>query len=204
MTRFPEFRDFIRSRSTKNEKEEDTTETELANNKTPEEFLEYGYQKIRSDLASELLVKIQESSPSFFEKLVIELLLKIGYGGSRKEAGKTVGRSGDGGIDGIIKEDKLGLDIIYIQAKRWEATVGRPEIQKFAGALQGQRAKKGIFITTANFSKDAREYASMIDNKIVLIDGEELTNLMIDYGVGVSRLAIYEIKRIDTDYFTEE
>ncbi|MFQ5863001.1 MAG: restriction endonuclease, partial [Candidatus Brocadiales bacterium] len=139
-----------------------------------------------------------------FEKLVVELLLKMGYGGSLKDAGRAIGQSSDGGIDGIINEDKLGLDVVYIQAKRWESTVGRPEIQKFAGALQGQRARKGIFITSSNFSKDAQEYVKVIDPKIVLIDGEQLTQLMIDNDIGVSREAIYEIKKIDTDYFSEE
>ena len=128
----------------------------------------------------------------------------MGYGGSRQDAGKAIGQSGDEGIDGIIKEDRLGLDIIYIQAKRWENTVGRPEIQKFAGALQGQRAKKGIFITTSSFSKDAHEYASRIDSKIVLIDGERLAQLMIDHNLGVSPMATYEIKKVDSDYFTEQ
>jgi len=128
----------------------------------------------------------------------------MGYGGSRQDAGRAIGRSGDEGIDGIIKEDRLGLDIIYVQAKRWENSVGRPEVQKFAGALQGQRARKGIMITTSNFSKEALGYASRIDSKIVLIDGEQLAQLMIDHGLGVSPVAVYEIKKIDTDYFTEE
>ncbi|MGB4611435.1 MAG: restriction endonuclease, partial [Methanothermobacter thermautotrophicus] len=142
--------------------------------------------------------------PEFFEKLVVDLLLKMGYGGSRKDAGKAIGKIGDGGIDGIIKEDKLGLDTIYIQAKRWQDTVSRPEIQKFAGALQGQKARKGVFITTSKFSDKAREYASSIDNRIVLIDGDELAQLMIDHDVGVSKGTSYEIKKIDTDYFSEE
>jgi len=128
--------------------------------------------------------------------LVIDVLIKIGYGGSRKEAGQAVGRTGDGGIDGIIKEDKLGLDIIYIQAKRWENIVGRPEIQKFAGALQGQRAKKGIFITTSDFTKDALNYIKNIDSKIILIDGSRLAELMIEHNVGVSPVATYEIKKL--------
>ena len=127
----------------------------------------------------------------------------MGYGGSRKDAGQTIGRSGDGGIDGVIKEDRLGLDAIYIQAKRWEGVVGRPEIQKFAGALQGQRAKKGVFITTSGFSKEAIEYVSMINNRIVLIGGKELTSLMVDFGIGVSKIASYDVKRIDSDYFEE-
>jgi len=171
---------------------------------TPEEIFEYSYQKIRQDLASELLTRIKNSSPGFFERIVVELLVKMGYGGSRKDAGSAVGKSGDGGIDGIIKEDKLGLDAIYLQAKRWDSTVGRPEIQKFAGALQGVRAKKGIFITTADFSKEALDYTARIDTKIVLIDGETLAQHMIDYDVGVSRIASYEVKKIDSDYFTEE
>lgn len=169
---------------------------------TPEEALESVYGRLRNSLAAEVLLQVKVASPSLFEKLVIELLLKMGYGGSRQDAGRAIGRSGDEGIDGIIKEDRLGLDIIYIQAKRWEATVGRPEVQKFAGALQGQRARKGIMITTSSFSADARDYVSKIDNKIVLIDGEELANLMIDYNLGVSPMANYEVKKIDTDYFT--
>ncbi|MCG8346658.1 MAG: restriction endonuclease [Chloroflexales bacterium] len=128
----------------------------------------------------------------------------MGYGGSRKEAGQAVGKSGDGGIDGIIKEDRLGLDVIYIQAKRWDNVVGRPEVQKFAGALQGQRARKGIFITTSSFTKEAATFATAIDNKIILIDGEELVGLMIDHNIEVTPVAVYEIKRVDTDYFTGE
>lgn len=170
---------------------------------TPSEYIEIGYQRLREQLESELLVKIKELSPAFFERLVVELLVAMGYGGSRKDAGQTIGRSGDGGIDGVIKEDRLGLDAIYIQAKRWEGVVGRPEIQKFAGALQGQRARKGIFITTSGFSKEAIEYVSLIENKIVLIDGKVLTGLMVDFGVGVSKVASYEVKRIDSDYFEE-
>lgn len=139
-----------------------------------------------------------------FENLVVDLILKIGYGGSRLDAGKAIGRTGDGGIGGIIKEDKLGLDAIYIQAKRWEGTVGRPEIQKFIGALLGQKAKKGIFITTSRFSPDAKEYVKGIDSRVILIDGEELANLMIDYDIGVSKIVEYELKRIDSDYFIEE
>jgi len=170
---------------------------------TPSEHIEIGYQRIREEIEGELLSKIKESSPAFFEHLVVELLVAMGYGGSRKDAGQTIGRSGDGGIDGVIKEDRLGLDAIYIQAKRWEGVVGRPEIQKFAGALQGQRARKGVFITTSGFTKEAIEYVSMIDNKIVLMGGKELTGLMIDYDVGVSRIASYDVKRIDSDYFEE-
>jgi len=170
---------------------------------TPEDHLEYGYQRIRQQLAADLLAKVKDASPAFFEKLVVELLVAMGYGGSRQDAGRTVGRAGDGGIDGVINEDRLGLDVIYIQAKRWDGTVGRPEIQKFAGALQGQRAKKGIFITTSDFTKDATGYAAMIDSRIVLVNGTRLSNLMIDHGIGVTRATSYEVKRLDSDYFEE-
>jgi restriction system protein len=178
-----------------------TEEEEL----TPEESLELGYQKLRRALASEVLERVKECSPNFFERLVVELLLTMGYGGSRTDAGEAIGRSGDGGIDGIIKEDRLGLDSVYVQAKRWDETVvGRPEIQKFAGALQGHRARKGIFITTSRFSADARDFVKMIDSKIVLIDGEQLAQLMIDFNVGVTADKVYEIKKVDSDYFSEE
>lgn len=170
---------------------------------TPEEHLEYGHQRIREQLAADLLQKVKNAPPAFFEKLVVELLLSMGYGGSRQDAGKTVGGSGDGGIDGVINEDRLGLDVIYIQAKRWESTVGRPEIQKFAGALQGQRAKKGIFITTSGFTKEAEDYVAMIDSRIVLMNGVRLANLMMDHGIGVTKVASYEVKRLDSDYFEE-
>lgn len=170
---------------------------------TPEEILEEGFQQIMKDLSLEVLEKIKTCSPTFFEFLVIDLLLAMGYGGSRKEAGEVVGQSGDGGIDGIIKEDRLGLDVIYIQAKRWEGTVGRPEIQKFVGALQGKQARKGIFLTTSNFSRDAVEYVKIIDSKVILIDGQRLAKLMIENNVGMRITQTYEIKEIDSDYFTE-
>jgi restriction system protein len=172
--------------------------------RTPEESIEDSYLALRESLGREIIAKMKISSPSFFEKLVVELLVRMGYGGTRKDAGQAIGKSGDEGIDGIIKEDRLGLDTIYIQAKRWEQTVSRPEIQKFAGALQGFKAKKGIFITTSDFSKEATEYAARIDSKIVLIDGEQLWNFMIDFGLGVSTVASYEIKRLDNDYFNED
>lgn len=171
---------------------------------TPEEALESAYKRLRDSLASDLLAQVKSISPSLFEKVVVELLVKMGYGGTRQDAGKAIGRSGDEGIDGIIKEDRLGLDIIYIQAKRWSNSVGRPEVQKFAGALQGQRARKGILITTSFFTQEALDYASRIDSKIVLIDGERLSQFMIDNNLGVSVMASYEVKKIDTDYFTEE
>lgn len=170
----------------------------------PEELIELGYVKIRQSLEQDLLTKLKTIDPYFFERVVVELLVKMGYGGSIQDAGKAIGKSGDEGIDGIIKEDKLGLDVIYIQAKRWKDVVGRPEVQKFVGALAGQRAKKGVFITTSNFTKEAVQYALQMDTKIVLIDGETLAQYMIDFNLGVSVQNIYEIKKIDSDYFEED
>lgn len=171
---------------------------------TPHEIIETAYQDLSFRLADELLDKIKNNTPAFFEKLVVELLLKMGYGGTRADAGAAIGKSGDEGIDGIIKEDRLGLDAVYIQAKRWKDTVGRPEIQKFVGALHGQRAKKGIFITTSRFSQEAEDYVAKIDNKIALIDGKSLCQLMIEYDIGVATEISYAIKRIDSDYFEED
>ena len=199
LRQYPEFVEFQTVKKESKEIEED-----VSSQQTPEESLEYGYQKLRQALAQDLLNKIKSCSPSFFEKLVVELLVKMGYGGSRRDAGQAIGKSGDEGIDGIIKEDKLGLDVIYIQAKKWEGVVGRPEIMKFVGALQGQHARKGIFITTSYFTEDAMQYAKKVDSKIILIDGDELSKLMIDHDIGVTRMASYEIKRIDSDYFSEE
>ncbi len=196
LKKYPEFNDFLGRKKKKDNLEKETE-------KVPQEILEEAYSNIKSALASELLSIIKNQSPEFFEQLVVDLIIALGYGGSRKEAGETVGQSNDGGIDGIIKEDKLGLDIIYLQAKRWDNVVGRPEIQKFAGALQGQRAKKGIFIATSYFSSGALEYVKNIDSKIILIDGERLTDLMIDYNVGVSPKKTFTIKGIDLDYFED-
>ena len=200
LDQFPEHRAF-RSQTKADVQVEDS---QPSNTLTPQEYIESGYQQMRTTLATDLLTRVKECSPDFFERLVIELLLAMGYGGSRQEAGQAVGKSGDGGIDGIIKEDRLGLDVIYIQAKRWEGIVGRPEVQKFAGALQGQRARKGIFLTSSAFTKEAVAFAAAIESKIVLIGGEELVALMIDHNIGVTPVASYEIKRIDTDYFTGE
>ena len=200
---FPEFVEF-KDRSNKSGDNSITEPVEDVLQSPGEEF-ELAYQRIRIALATELLQTIKTCSPAFFERLVVDLLVKMGYGGTRKDAGQAIGKSGDGGIDGIIKEDRLGLDIVYIQAKRWDETlISRPEIQKFAGALQGQRAKKGIFITTSKFTQSAHDYAGFIDSKIVLIDGETLAQLMIDYNVGVNVVATYELKRMDSDYFAEE
>ena len=200
-----QFPEYLQARDG-NKKSRQQNRTDIPDEKgiqTPAEQLEEAYQVLRDNLASELLTQLKSSSPLFFEKVVVEVLVKMGYGGSRHDAGKAIGRSGDEGIDGIIKEDRLGLDIIYIQAKKWENSVSRPEIQKFAGALQGKRARKGIFITTSYFSNGAREYVSAIDSKIILIDGQQLSQLMIEHNVGVSTDAVYELKRLDSDYFTD-
>ena len=199
-----QFPEFVEQRKLKNKKNESASPDALDSSITPEEQIEVAYENLKENLTSEILSQLKDASPSFFEKVVVEVLVKMGYGGSRKDAGEAIGKSGDEGIDGIIKEDRLGLDIIYIQAKKWENTVSRPEIQKFAGALQGKRAKKGIFITTSDFSRSCEEYVSTIDSKIILIDGQHLAQLMIDFNVGVSTEAIYELKRVDADYFAEE
>lgn len=202
LQQFPEFRAF---RELRHERSEQPAENhEESRSETPEEALDSAYERLREELESEVLEQVKNTSPAFFERLVVDLLVRMGYGGSLRDAGQAVGRSGDGGIDGIIKEDRLGLDLIYLQAKRWEATVGRPEIQKFAGALQGHRARKGVFITTSGYSSDATDYVSRIDSKVILIDGAMLAKLMIDHGVGVSSTRAYELKKIDQDYFTEE
>lgn len=199
LMRFPSFAEFQnRASSTGSEP------VEVVNFETPEELIESAHGQLKSALANEILGKIKGCTPSFFERLVVDLLLKMGYGGSRKNAGQALGQSGDEGVDGVISEDKLGLDNLYIQAKRWENTVGRPDIQKFVGALTGQRSKKGIFITTSNFTKDASDYVQKIDTKVVLIDGNTLATLMIDHNVGVSTVNTYEVKKIDSDYFNEE
>lgn len=204
LQRFPEFQEFKGAKRDGVDEQEPELGVGNVPSQTPHEALEAAYERLRSELIVELLLALKLSEPAAFENIVVELLVKMGYGGSRKDAGRAIGRSGDEGIDGIIKEDHLGLDNIYIQAKRWESTVGRPEIQKFAGALQGQRARKGVFITTSDFSKEAVDFVSRIDSKIVLIDGMTLARLMIDYGVGVTSVASYELKKLDLDYFAQE
>jgi restriction system protein len=171
---------------------------------TPDEQIKSGYTNLRANLAVQLLERVRKATPAFFEELVVEVLVAMGYGGSHDDAAKVVGRSGDGGIDGVIKQDRLGLENIYVQAKRWETTVGRPTIQQFAGALQGQRARKGVLITTSDFSREAIEYADNLQNTIVLVNGVELAELMIDYGVGVSDGETLKLKKLDEDYFGEE
>lgn len=206
LNQFSDFREFkTRRRSSEpGHAEDDRLVNQPDPELTPLELLEKSYQIIRDQLADDLLEQVYASSPAFFEKMVVDLLLAMGYGGSRKDAGEAIGRSNDEGIDGIIKEDKLGLDVIYIQAKRWQNPVGRQEIQGFVGSLEGKRARKGIFITTSQFTKNATEYVKSIEKKVILIDGIQLTQFMIDHGVGVTDLSNYIIKRIDSDYFTEE
>jgi restriction system protein len=174
---------------------------------TPEEQIEAGYASLRRSVESELIKKILAASPEFFENLVVGLLVAMGYGGSLADAGQALGRSGDGGIDGIIKEDRLGLDAIYIQAKRWNPTKGkvsRPDVQAFAGSLEGVRARKGVFITTTTFSAEAHQYVTQIEKKIVLIDGPHLAALLFDHGVGVRTKETYEVKEVDEEYFLDE
>lgn len=198
LSQYPEFQEF-RSRSSKNSEIESDDES----SDTPEEVLESAYLTIRKNVASEVLARVKSCSPRFFEHLVVDLLLKMGYGRAGGGAGERVGQSGDEGIDGIISEDRLGLEMVYLQAKRWEGTVGRPEIQKFVGALHGRRARKGVFITTGSFSAEATAYVHTIDPKVALVDGKQLAEYMIDFGLGVSLARAYEVKRIDTDYFEE-
>lgn len=204
LKQYPEYLDFVGITNDSSQQINNTKEITTDNEQTPEETLEYAYQQIRDNLADEILDKVKSCSPNFFEKLVVELLVKMGYGGSIKEAGRAIGKSGDEGIDGIIKEDRLGLDAIYIQAKRWDNVVGRPEVQKFVGALAGQGAKKGIFITTSRFSEQAKSYSPKNDIKLVLVDGQELAEYIIEFDLGVSIVSEYKIKKIDFDYFESD
>lgn len=203
LAQFEEFREFVNrssSETIENDRSDSTTDDE-----TPDESLESAYRRLRKAIEADLLQQVKAASPAFFEKLVVELLVAMGYGGTLKDAGQAVGKSGDEGIDGIIKEDRLGLDLIHLQAKRWEdKTVGRPDVQSFAGSLEGVRARKGVFITTSSFSADARAYVERIDKRIVLIDGKQLATLMYEHGVGVTATAVYAVKRVDSDYFGED
>lgn len=204
LRRFPEYNEFIRPNNNNLGHNNTTIELVEDSNATPEEVLEKSYQKISRALALELLQKIKACPPAFFERLVVELLVKMGYGGSLKDAGRATRLTNDEGIDGIIKEDKLGLDFIYIQAKRWDTQpIGRPDIQSFVGALDGQRANKGVFITTSRFAETAVNYVKTITKKVILIDGEQLATYMIEYGIGVSTITTYELKKIDNDYFED-
>jgi restriction system protein len=201
LERFPEFVEFQNIKQ-----DSDPIEVLLVTevDQTPQEIFDNNYQKIIKEVKESLLEQIKSCSPKFFENLVVDLLLSMGYGGSRKDAGEAVGKSSDGGIDGIIKEDKLGLDCIYIQAKRWESSVGRPTIQAFAGSLEGMKARKGVLITTSQFTKEAREYVKIIEKRIILIDGEQLSELMLEHNVGVNEIQTYTLKKVNFDYINEE
>lgn len=197
---FEEFRAF-RNMGTKKEKPSPKPVPVESSDLTPFEILEQAHETLHTSLASELLALVKANPPAFFEQLVVDLLVRMGYGGSQQDAARAVGKSGDEGIDGIIDEDRLGLDVIYIQAKRWKETISRPELQKFVGALQGKRARKGIYITTSEFTNQARDYVTSIENKVVLIDGVRLAELMIEFDVGVTTVSTYAVKRVDTDFF---
>jgi restriction system protein len=200
LNKYPEFRTFAQHTATPDTPLTSTT----VDLETPEERLESNYQSLREDLSERLLAQVKKASPAFFERLVVDVLVAMGYGGSRADAGKAVGQTGDGGIDGIIKEDRLGLDIVYLQAKRWENTVGSAAVRDFVGSLVGHSASKGVLLTTSRFSKDAEEYAHRIPQKVVLINGEQLAGLMIDFGVAVTTANTYVVKKLDLDYFGEE
>ena len=203
LKRFPAYAAFLEE-TKKTTEAERTTATDLLPSETSEEIIENGYAILRTQLASELLVQVKKASPTFFEQLVVDLLLKMGYGGSRAEAGRATRPTADGGVDGVINEDRLGLDAVFVQAKRWENSVGEPQLRDFVGALHAHRARKGAFMTTSSFSDSARRYVEKVDFKISLIDGRKLAELMIDFGVGVSLAHTYEIKKVDSDYFEEE
>ncbi len=202
LRRYPSYLEFVNKT-----KPTDTSEGENHGDesKTPKEVIAAAYKTLRAALAKELLEKVRASTPQFFEELVVRLLVAMGYGGSLTDAGQRIGRSGDGGVDGIIKEDRLGLDVVCIQAKRWESTVGRPVVQSFVGSMEIYRARKGVLLTTATFSADALDYVNRIESKkVVLIDGATLSDLMIDYNIGVSVAETYLVKRVDLDFFNEE
>lgn len=205
LLRYPEFVEFKSFNRSTIEKENgnDHELQPISTINTPEESLENAYQTLRSELAQQVLDVVKSTSPAFFEKLVVDLLIKMGYGGSRIDAGQALGRSGDGGIDGIIKEDKLGLDTIYLQAKKWENTVPLKEIRDFTGALASKKARKGVFITTSSFPQSVYEFVKQVEYRIVLIDGEQFANLMVEHNVGLTTVNEYKVKRIDTDYFEE-
>jgi restriction system protein len=206
LERFQPFREFITMRHAADATESAAVAVPAQTDSaaTPQEQLERAYRELRQKVEADVLEAVMAGSPQFFEKLVIQLLVKMGYGGTIADAGEALGRSGDGGIDGVIKEDKLGLDAIYVQAKRWQNNVGRPDVQGFAGSLMGRRGRKGVFITTSLFSREARDYVGQIEAKIILIDGPTLAALMVDHDVGVATVDTFEVKRVDTDFFSEE
>ncbi len=200
LRQFPEFADF-EQRGNDSQQLSTSVATSIDAKSTPEELLEKSFQTLREALANDLLESIRNGTPAAFEQIVVDLLVAMGYGGSVEDAGKVVGKSGDGGIDGIIKQDKLGLDAIYVQAKRWKDVVGSPEIMKFSGSLTKKHANRGVFITTSNFTKDAMEFVEAMPQRIILIDGKYLASLMIEHDVGVSPTRTYTLKRLDQDYF---
>jgi restriction system protein len=204
LSRFPEFVEF-KKRARPAANDENDSDVAAAETDTPDDLMAAGYLNSRRQVEQDVLAKVKSCSPEFFERLVVKLLTAMGYGGSLADAGRAIGKSGDGGVDGVIKEDKLGLEQIYLQAKRWDDTsVGRPEIQKFVGALHGKRARKGIFLTTSTFTRDAYEYANGLETKVILIDGIELAKFMFDYEVGISTESTYVVKRIDNDFFEDD
>jgi len=203
LEQLPQYREWKKTFS-KETKKEAPDKVKVIEEQTPEEALEYGYQQMRNDLRQQLLKEVRNVSSRFFEKLVVDLLVKMGYGGTVRDAARVVGGTGDEGIDGVIKEDRLGLDTIYVQAKQWQNPVGRPKLMEFVGALKGQKANRGVFITTSKFTNDAIDYVSKVDSRVVLIGGDQLAELMIDFHIGVSPSITYEIPRLDSDYFSEE
>jgi restriction system protein len=204
LKRYPEFVEFQSIKKIKDNVIEQSFEiSSIIDGKTPEEALEYAYQKLKSELAKEVIDVVKNCTPAFFEKLVVDLIVRMGYGGSRKDAGQALGKTGDGGIDGIVKEDKLGLDTIYLQAKRWENSVPVKEIRDFTGALASKKAKKGIFITTSSFPQSVYDFVTQVEYRIILINGDQLADLMIEYNVGLTPINEYQVKKIDFDYFEE-
>jgi restriction system protein len=199
LMQYPEFQEF---RGVGNGDEVEEKETESTD--TPEEAIEKSHKALRAEIVAEVLARLKTSTPAFFEQIVVQLVVRMGYGGSLKDAGQAVGKSHDGGIDGVIKQDKLGLDVVYLQAKRWENTVGRREVQQFAGALAGQQANRGVFITTSDFSSEAVAYAKQVATKIVLINGKQLAEYMFDHDLGVTSTLTLSLKKIDSDFFEEE
>ena len=203
LKQYPEFQNFYQRNNNDTQEQYRENITSISVDETPEEQLESSYQTLRKELVGLLLQQILQASPAFFEQLVVDVLVAMGYGGSRMDAGKAIGQSGDEGIDGVIKEDRLGLDLIYLQAKRWQNPVGRPHVQNFVGSLVGKSAHKGVMLTTSRFTDEARQFIKHLPQKVVLIDGEELAELMIEFNVGVNPEMTYTVKKLDTDYFEE-
>ena len=203
LAQFEELQEFRQAKAPTSAADEPAATT-AADEHTPEERIDAAYRELRSALAAELLDRVLDQSPEFFEQLVLDVLQAMGYGGSRDDAAARLGQSGDQGVDGVVREDRLGLDLIYVQAKRWRSVVGRPEIQKFFGALHGQRATKGVFITTSTFSREAGEYADGVTPRVILVDGKQLAQLMIEHAVGVTASQKYQLMRVNLDYFVTE